>query len=183
MLFSSYLRQRRPPLYTHQQARYLRPGAAPWPTAKMDRRTRWPGCRDGGGLSLGAKLRHSLSSGKKPAAAARTLRTNGTIANGAELQKFDRNQKSDVFLIETAEANVRTLLTRWGTPSSHRHVWIAQIAPLHERVPPRLHGGTERVVSFLTEELVRQGHDVTLSQAATPKRRLILFAAAIWPCA
>ena len=39
---------------------------------------------------------------------------------------------------------------------------IAQIAPLHERVPPRLYGGTERVVSFLTEELVRQGHDVTL---------------------
>ena len=39
---------------------------------------------------------------------------------------------------------------------------IAQIAPLHERVPPRFYGGTERVVSFLTEELVRQGHDVTL---------------------
>jgi glycosyltransferase involved in cell wall biosynthesis len=39
---------------------------------------------------------------------------------------------------------------------------IAQIAPLMESVPPRLYGGTERVVSFLTEELVRQGHDVTL---------------------
>jgi glycosyltransferase involved in cell wall biosynthesis len=39
---------------------------------------------------------------------------------------------------------------------------IAQIAPLFERVPPRLYGGTERVVSYLTEELVRQGHDVTL---------------------
>jgi len=39
---------------------------------------------------------------------------------------------------------------------------IAQIAPLHEAVPPRLYGGTERVVSFLTEELVAQGHDVTL---------------------
>ncbi|MBW4089822.1 MAG: glycosyltransferase family 4 protein [Proteobacteria bacterium] len=39
---------------------------------------------------------------------------------------------------------------------------IAQIAPLTESVPPRLYGGTERVVSFLTEELVRQGHDVTL---------------------
>jgi glycosyltransferase involved in cell wall biosynthesis len=39
---------------------------------------------------------------------------------------------------------------------------IAQISPLYERVPPRLYGGTERVVSFLTEELVRQGHDVTL---------------------
>jgi glycosyltransferase involved in cell wall biosynthesis len=39
---------------------------------------------------------------------------------------------------------------------------IAQIAPLIEAVPPRLYGGTERVVSFLTEELVRLGHDVTL---------------------
>ncbi|TDH58896.1 glycosyltransferase family 4 protein [Dankookia rubra] len=39
---------------------------------------------------------------------------------------------------------------------------IAQIAPLAESVPPQLYGGTERVVSFLTEELVAQGHDVTL---------------------
>lgn len=39
---------------------------------------------------------------------------------------------------------------------------IAQIAPLSERCPPRLYGGTERIVSYLTEELVRQGHDVTL---------------------
>lgn len=39
---------------------------------------------------------------------------------------------------------------------------IAQIAPLIESVPPRLYGGTERVVSYLTEELVRQGHQVTL---------------------
>jgi glycosyltransferase involved in cell wall biosynthesis len=39
---------------------------------------------------------------------------------------------------------------------------IAQIAPLYEAVPPKLYGGTERVVSFLTEELVNLGHDVTL---------------------
>lgn len=39
---------------------------------------------------------------------------------------------------------------------------IAQVAPLYESVPPRLYGGTERVVSWLTEELVRQGHEVTL---------------------
>lgn len=39
---------------------------------------------------------------------------------------------------------------------------IAQVAPLFESVPPRLYGGTERVVSYLTEELVRQGHEVTL---------------------
>ena len=39
---------------------------------------------------------------------------------------------------------------------------IAQIAPLHEAVPPKLYGGTERVVSYLTEELVAIGHQVTL---------------------
>lgn len=39
---------------------------------------------------------------------------------------------------------------------------IAQIAPLMESVPPRLYGGTERIVSYLTEELVTLGHDITL---------------------
>jgi glycosyltransferase involved in cell wall biosynthesis len=43
-----------------------------------------------------------------------------------------------------------------------RPLRIAQVAPLYESVPPKCYGGTERVVSFLTEELVRQGHDVTL---------------------
>ena len=38
----------------------------------------------------------------------------------------------------------------------------AQIAPLFESVPPRLYGGTERVVSYLTEELIGQDHQVTL---------------------
>ena len=39
---------------------------------------------------------------------------------------------------------------------------IAQVAPLTERVPPHLYGGTERIVSYLSEELIRQGHDVAL---------------------
>ena len=39
---------------------------------------------------------------------------------------------------------------------------IAQIAPLMESVPPRLYGGTERIVSYLTEALMAEGHDVTL---------------------
>lgn len=43
---------------------------------------------------------------------------------------------------------------------------IAQIAPLYESVPPQLYGGTERVVSYLTEELVAQGQDVTLFASA-----------------
>lgn len=50
---------------------------------------------------------------------------------------------------------------------------IAQIAPLAESCPPKLYGGTERIVSYLTEELVRQGHDVTLfasGDSVTPAR-------------
>ena len=43
---------------------------------------------------------------------------------------------------------------------------IAQIAPLIESVPPLLYGGTERIVSCLTEELVRFGHEVTLFASA-----------------
>ena len=43
---------------------------------------------------------------------------------------------------------------------------IAQVAPLAESVPPQLYGGTERVVAFLTNELVRLGHDVTLFASA-----------------
>src|SRR6202030_1607989 len=39
---------------------------------------------------------------------------------------------------------------------------VAQVSPLYESCPPKLYGGTERVVSYLTEELVRQGHEVTL---------------------
>jgi glycosyltransferase involved in cell wall biosynthesis len=46
---------------------------------------------------------------------------------------------------------------------------IAQIAPLSECVPPRLYGGTERIVSYLTEELVRLGHDVTLFASGDSK--------------
>jgi glycosyltransferase involved in cell wall biosynthesis len=39
---------------------------------------------------------------------------------------------------------------------------IAQVAPLYESVPPHYYGGTERVISYLTEELIQQGHEVTL---------------------
>lgn len=55
---------------------------------------------------------------------------------------------------------------------------IAMVAPLHESVPPRLYGGTERVVSYLTEELVRQGHEVTLFASADSVTRARLRAGA-----
>jgi glycosyltransferase involved in cell wall biosynthesis len=54
---------------------------------------------------------------------------------------------------------------------------IAQVAPLYESVPPALYGGTERVVSYLTEELVRQGHDVTLFASGDSATRARLVAA------
>ena len=56
---------------------------------------------------------------------------------------------------------------------------IAQIAPLHEAVPPKLYGGTERVVSFLTEELVALGHDVTLFASGDSVTKAKLDAS--WP--
>jgi len=56
---------------------------------------------------------------------------------------------------------------------------IAQVAPLTEAVPPKLYGGTERVVAYLTDALVELGHDVTLfaSGDSVTKAKLI----AIWP--
>jgi glycosyltransferase involved in cell wall biosynthesis len=60
---------------------------------------------------------------------------------------------------------------------------IAQVAPLCESVPPKLYGGTERVVSYLTEELVRQGHQVTLFASGDSQTGARLVAAcpkALW---
>ena len=53
---------------------------------------------------------------------------------------------------------------------------IAQVAPLAESVPPKTYGGTERIVSYLTEELVRQGHEVTLFASGDSKTRARLHA-------
>jgi glycosyltransferase involved in cell wall biosynthesis len=54
---------------------------------------------------------------------------------------------------------------------------IAQVAPLYESVPPKLYGGTERVVSYLTEALVVEGHDVTLFASGDSKTTAQLVAA------
>jgi glycosyltransferase involved in cell wall biosynthesis len=57
-------------------------------------------------------------------------------------------------------------------------VRIAQVSPLYESVPPKYYGGTERVVSYLTEELVRAGHEVTLFASGDSVTRARLIA----PC-
>jgi glycosyltransferase involved in cell wall biosynthesis len=54
---------------------------------------------------------------------------------------------------------------------------IAQVAPLYESVPPKYYGGTERVVSYLTEELVHQGHQVTLFASGDSETKAHLVAA------
>src|SRR5215213_474326 len=51
---------------------------------------------------------------------------------------------------------------------------IAQIAPLYEAVPPRLYGGTERIVAHLTNALVELGHEVTLFPSAEVQTRATL---------
>lgn len=56
---------------------------------------------------------------------------------------------------------------------------IAQIAPLAESIPPKLYGGTERVVAWLVDDLVRLGHDVTLFASGDSKTRAHLEA--VWP--
>src|SRR6185503_18559347 len=65
-----------------------------------------------------------------------------------------------------------------GRMSSMR---IAQIAPLTESIPPKLYGGTERVVSWLAEELIALGHDVTLFASGDSTTSAELDA--IWPTA
>jgi hypothetical protein len=60
---------------------------------------------------------------------------------------------------------------------------IAQVAPLYESVPPKRYGGTERVVSWLTEELVRLGHEVTLfasGDSATKAKLVPACPRALW---
>jgi glycosyltransferase involved in cell wall biosynthesis len=58
---------------------------------------------------------------------------------------------------------------------------IAQVAPLAEAVPPKLYGGTERVVAYLTDALVELGHDVTLFASGDSATKAIL--SPVWPCA
>ena len=48
---------------------------------------------------------------------------------------------------------------------------IAQIAPLYESVPPKLYGGTERVVACLSDALVQRGHEVVLFASGDSKTR------------
>lgn len=58
---------------------------------------------------------------------------------------------------------------------------IAQVAPLMEAVPPKLYGGTERIVAYLTDQFVELGHDVTLFASGDSITKATLEP--VWPCA
>ncbi len=58
---------------------------------------------------------------------------------------------------------------------------IAQVSPLMEAVPPRLYGGTERMVAYLSDELTALGHDVTLFASGDSVTKAKLEP--VWPCA
>jgi glycosyltransferase involved in cell wall biosynthesis len=67
----------------------------------------------------------------------------------------------------------------FGLRQANRYMRIAQVAPLAESVPPKLYGGTERVVAWLIDELVELGHDVTLFASGDSVTRAKLVPA--WP--
>lgn len=74
---------------------------------------------------------------------------------------------------------MRQLARRRKSLRSARPMRIAQIAPLAESVPPKLYGGTERVVAWLVDELVELGHEVTLFASGDSKTRGELRP--VWP--
>src|SRR4026209_1470794 len=64
-----------------------------------------------------------------------------------------------------------------NSPGGEENMKIAQIAPLMESVPPRLYGGTERIVSYLPDQRVALGHAVTLFASADS-----ISSASLVPC-
>src|SRR5690606_161010 len=73
--------------------------------------------------------------------------------------------------------NATVALSRLVHPSLQESpMKIAQIAPLYEAVPPRLYGGTERVVAHLSDALLAQGHEVTLFASGDARTRARLVA-------
>jgi glycosyltransferase involved in cell wall biosynthesis len=85
---------------------------------------------------------------------------------GAILTVMDHGATARAGMSPHSLPRIKTAKTGKPSPSHLRHkasrMRIAQIAPLFESVPPKRYGGTERVVHWLTEELVGMGHDVTL---------------------
>ena len=104
-------------------------------------------------------------------------RTDAAVLGTRVEYEADLNVAVDAF--EPAKSRAHFLqypTTMLSTLASGRTLRIAQVAPLCESVPPRLYGGTERVVSYLTDELVRLGNDVTLFASGDSHTRAKLVA-------
>src|ERR1700722_15976764 len=70
-------------------------------------------------------------------------------------------------------------VSRFANPTGRLRMKIAQVAPLIEAVPPKLYGGTERVVAYLTDALVELGHEVTLFASGDSQTKAKL--SSVWP--
>jgi glycosyltransferase involved in cell wall biosynthesis len=81
---------------------------------------------------------------------------------GATPRAVARDARARGSAIVTVGVGTPLEIARGMASNGHGALRIAQVAPLHESVPPQLYGGTERIVSYLTEELVAAGHEVTL---------------------
>src|ERR1700755_3180682 len=74
---------------------------------------------------------------------------------------------------------MRVRVSRHPCRDMEMQMRIAQVAPLAESVPPKLYGGTERVIAWLIEELVELGHDVTLFASGDSANSATLIP--VWP--
>jgi glycosyltransferase involved in cell wall biosynthesis len=97
---------------------------------------------------------------------------------------FIRTTSSGEYAGNAAEATLFAAAACLAETASGLHFMkIAQVAPLYESVPPRAYGGTERIVSYLTEGLVALGHDVTLfasAESRTAARLVPMRSESLW---
>src|SRR6185369_10902271 len=126
---------------------------------RSGRRSAGPHHRVAANVRLRRCARKSVScaGAEHPHAFARTL-----VRRTSHTRICDQSAQTSAITVKIIDDDVVRVQARSGGFSAGGVMRIAQIAPLYESVPPKYYGGTERVVSYLTEELVRQGHDVTL---------------------
>ena len=113
----------------------------------------------------------------------RASRREASPSAGFKIPGRQRRRKLVITIIQTPLSPRAYVIATAGLPGREKDMKIAQIAPLMESVPPRLYGGTERIVSHLTDELVRLGHEVTLFASADSLTAAERWAARPWHCA
>ena len=101
------------------------------------------------------------------------------VGNFARLLTSSRNSDRGWLFVVDRVGSAQEGGSKTPTPAPNHTMRIAQIAPLAESVPPKLYGGTERVVAWLVDELVGLGHEVTLFASGDSRTRASLYPA--WP--